>query len=91
MEGLKLQVLCSLGEGDAGQGMGQSGHREDAEERTRTDGKGASSLLHSLQPCTASTLGTRSRGSIKGPLCPRKALNWGADLGNLTSLPNTPR
>lgn len=23
MEGLKLQVLCSLGEGDAGQGMGQ--------------------------------------------------------------------
>lgn len=27
----------------------------------------------------------------RGPLCPRKALKWGADLGNLASLPNTPR
>lgn len=56
-----------------------SGHREDAEERM---GKGASPLLHSLQPCsTTSTLGMGSLGSIKGPSLSKEGTEMGSRSG----------
>lgn len=69
--------------------MGRGG--EKMQERTHGE-KGISSppLTSTLQ--RSSALGTESLGSIKGgPLCPRKALKWEANLGDLASPQNTPR
>lgn len=68
-----------------------SGHREDAE--GRTDGKGGISCpsLTPTQPTQATPWAREVWVASRGPLCPRKALKWGTDLGKLASLPNAPR
>lgn len=60
-----------------------SGHREDAgREDRQTDGKGASPLLHSLQPySTASGPGTGSLGSVKGPSVSKEGTEMGSRSG----------
>lgn len=68
-----------------------SGHSEDAE--GRTDGKGGISCpsLSPTQPTQPTPWAREVWVASRGPLCPRKALKWGTDLGKLASLPNTPR
>lgn len=61
-----------------------SGHREDAE--GRTEGKGAISSP-SLTPTQPTPWAREVWVASRGPLCPRKALKWGTDLGKLASPP----
>lgn len=84
----KLHRLCSLGEGDAGQGMGQGTGKmlKRGWERGRLF-----SFTHSHPAAQPAPWAREVWVASRGPLCPRKALKWGADLGNLASLPNTPR
>lgn len=71
----KPKVLCGLGEGDAGQGVGQGTGK-------MLMGKAASPLLHSLQPCsTANALGTENLGSIKGPSVSKEGTEMGDRSG----------